>query len=134
MNNKVKKIAKQVTKEFKGHINIIKLKECLKRQGYSTVFYNTPEGDAIINAYNLPDTTKIKKAFTYCGATKIVFVNYNDHMTDKIYSLLHELGHIVLGHLKDHSIALSDKELLELEAEVFAYEILKRNKVLNVPI
>lgn len=126
MNN-VNKSAKRLRKNLKNKISIPNLITYLETLGYSTVFFNTMEGDTLLKSYGLsPGTTK---AFTYCGTTQIVFLDNNLPTQDKIYSLLHEMGHILLCHIGDNKIKFLDKRLMENEAEAFAYTVLnyKRN-------
>ena len=121
MNN-IKKQAYKLRKTVNGKIDIPNLISYLKLYGYSTVFYNTLEGDEILRAYKLPKN--VEKAFTYCGSTSIVFLNNNLSTQDNIYSLLHEIAHIVLKHIGTGNIGLLNKREIKNEAEVFAYEVI----------
>lgn len=127
--NKINKESKKLYKSLKGKIDTPSLVKYLETIGYSVVFFNTEVGDELLNAYDLhPENTK---AFTYCGATKIVFVDSNLHTNDKVYSLLHECGHILLGHIGQNSIDLLNKRSIENEAEAFSYAVLNYNKAAN---
>lgn len=109
---------KLLYRETNGTVTISSLAACLKRRGYDIVFFHTEEGDEILKAYGiLPNKTR---AFTVCGPLKIVFVDNNLHASDKLYSILHECGHIMLGHLESNGYML-DKRKNENEAEAFAY-------------
>ncbi len=124
--NKVEKISNNLRKTLKGNITLKTLSEYLQTLGYATVFFNTEEGDEILKAYGInPGNTN---AFTYIGPTRIVFVNANLHSQDKIYALLHELGHILLAHIGTDNIDLLNKRSSENEAEAFAYMVLNPNK------
>lgn len=129
--NRLNKAAKKLFKDLKGIIDIPNLINYLKGLGYSTVFYNTPEGDQVLQAYDLPK--KPNKAFTYSGITSIVFINNSLPTQNKIYSLLHELGHILLEDIDSDECYLIDNRVSENQAEAFAYAVLnyKRN---NIPL
>ena len=128
--NKINKQSKKLFKSLKGKIDTPSLVKYLETIGYSVVFFNTEDGDELLNAYDL--NPKNAKAFTYCGATKIVFVDSNLHTSDKIYSLLHECGHILLGHIGKNSIELLNKRSTENEAEAFCYAVLNYNRTANI--
>lgn len=131
MNNNIRKTANKFYKKTKGNVNLKSIISQLRMLGYSTVFFNTPEGDEILSALSIfPQQVK---AFTYCGSANIVFVDNNQHPADKLYSLLHELGHILIGHIGKGEIDLNNKRKIENEAEAFAYMVLnppKRQKSL----
>lgn len=97
----------------------------INKLGYSVVSYNTPIGDLEIERYYLEEEKKTMDAFTYYETAKIVFVDGNLHSTDRLYLLLHELGHICLNHLEGDNISNNNKYLLDIEADNFAYSIIK---------
>lgn len=120
------------TKLFKKYykklnvIDIQTLSDEMSALGYNVVFFNTPEGDEIIKSYNIDIGNT--KAFTYSGTTKIVFVDDKLHPMDKIYALLHELGHIAMGHFENNRMRAECKRRLETEAYGFAYNMLNPPK------
>ena len=118
----VKKEVKRLYKYTKGTISIPNLIKYIESLGYSVVFFNTSEGDALLSLYDI--APRDAKAFTVYGTTKTVFIDNFLHTSDMIYSLLHECAHIVLGHIGNDCIHLQDKRKTENEAEVFAYEVL----------
>ena len=122
------KIIKKLRKEYKGNIDIPNIIDALNKQGYDVVFFNNKEGDAVAAFYEMTDVLKRVNAITYSGEKQIVFINDNMHTQDKLYSLLHELGHIILGHIGHGDIELRDKRLMEMEAESFAYNVLHYSK------
>lgn len=124
---KAKEIIKQAIKlrrKLKWKINFESIEEYLEGIGYKVIFFNTPVGDAELTRYGLTEKAEETKAFTYCGSAKIVFINGQLSPEDKTYLLYHELGHIVLGHLKYRHIGTNNKHLLEFQADTFAYALL----------
>lgn len=137
MNITMEKIIKKLRKEYKGNINIQNIVDALKKQGYDVVFFNTDEGDEIAESYGVTEVLKKVNAITYSGASSIVFVDNNLHTQDKLYSLLHELGHIMLRHVGYGDTGFRDKRLIDMEAETFAYNVLyppRKSKVLTIAI
>lgn len=115
---KIYKEAKKIYKSTNGNITVPGIIRFLESVGYSVVFFNTEEGDYLLQTYELyPCKTN---ALTYCGNTKVVFVDNLLHPSDKVFALLHECGHILLGHLDD----MIDHRVYENEAEAFAYTVL----------
>ena len=94
--------------------------------GYSIVTFNTPDGDAMVKAYGFDWEKDNLKAFTCCETDGInaVFVDGNLHNNDKLYMLLHEIGHIMLNHIGDGKIVHRDKLYSDIEAETFVYEVM----------
>lgn len=105
-------------KGTKGNITIPGVIKFLESVGYSVVFFNTEEGDYLLQSYELYPCTA--NALTYCGNTKVVFVDNLLHPSDKLFALLHECGHILMGHLDD----MIDQHVYENEAEAFAYKVM----------
>lgn len=125
LNNKIQKAAKKFAAHtLKGDINIETLVSYLHNQGYSVVFYNNESSHSMIIANNLVEYSKEVNGFTFCRyGDKFVFIK--DELTDshKLYTLLHETGHIILGHLRSDRFPQNDR-LDEMEAEAFAYAVL----------
>ena len=117
---------KSVRKDLRNDIDIENIIEYLKQCGYSTVFFNTSYGDEEIERYELEETAKDRKAFTYAKTANIVFIDNNNHIQDKLYLLLHELGHILLKHIGDGKLYLRNPILMDIEADAFAYELITR--------
>ncbi len=121
MNN-IERQIKKLYKAVKGKVNVSELIKFLERHGYSVVFFHTEEGDELLRMYGIPPDKA--KAFTVCGTVKIVFIDDTMHTNDKLYSLLHECGHILLGHLDIDKAHTLDNRRNENDAEVFAYKFL----------
>ena len=97
--------------------------------GYSVVFFNTDLGDAEIERYDLSEEKDRLKAFTYYETARIVFIDGNSSAEDMLYLALHELGHIILGHM-DTDIFTHNKILLDIEADTFVYKVIHRCSVI----
>lgn len=122
-----KQIIKQAVKlrrRLKGKMDFVSIEEYLNSIGYKVIFFNTPVGDAELERYCLTEKAQKTNAFTYCGSAKIVFINNNIPPEDKVYSLYHETGHIILGHLECKRISTTNKILLEIQADAFACALL----------
>lgn len=123
----LKKQYREISKEVKGKTDFITLQKYIyDKSGYKLIFYNTDYGDKELERYGLNDDALTTNAFTYSGTAKIIFINHNVSPEDKTYLLYHELGHILLGHFENHRIALTNKYLLDIEADTFAYMLLNK--------
>lgn len=129
MNNKIYKLARRLKRKYKK-IDVQSIISELQTHGYDTVFFNTPKGDELLRAYGLNPGSS--RAFTYCGITKVVFVDNALHTSDKICVMLHELGHIELKHIGGNSKYI-DSCLSEIEADAYAYSVLN-NKLTSKKI
>lgn len=123
------KITKDL-RRYKGKIGIEDIVSEIEKCGYSTVFFNTKEGDEILAAYKIEPNEV--KGFTLCGAVKAVFVDDRLSVFDKKCVLLHELAHIMLGHIGTGKPEYRDSTLMEIEADAFTYAVLHPKKS-NVP-
>ncbi len=123
--------ANKIKKTLKGNkLTFISVEKILNKLGYSVVFFNTPTGDEEIERYELEAEAETLKSFTYARTAHIVFINGNLHSDDKLYLALHELGHIVLGHVGDGRLITRNSILIDIEADNFVYSIIyppKRN-------
>lgn len=122
----VKKTSKQFYKKVKGTVGIEDVTAQLKELGYSVVMFNAPDGDEMLQTLKISPGSA--KAFTYCGSVRVVFVDATLHTNDKLYSLLHELGHIMLEHIGSGKSDMYDRRTAENEAEAFAYTVLSYRK------
>lgn len=117
--DKIDKQVRLLHKSLKGEITVPGLIKYLEQFGYNTVFFNTEDGDDLIRRCGIE--RKGVPAFTYSGIVKVVFVDDLSPINEKIYSLLHECGHIVLGHMEELEYHSMDKRSTENEVEAFAY-------------
>ena len=123
--NKVRRTAKNVLKATNGVVDFVSIEEYIKQHGYIVVLYNTPAGDEVAQRFKVKEKAEQCKAFTLCGLGRIIFIDDNVSAEDKLYLLLHEVGHILLGHLGDGRLCIRSKVFIELEADAMAYAILK---------
>lgn len=70
----------------------------LKRLGYPVIYANTSEGNIFLQKHHLEQEAKRRKSFTFSGSDPCVFIKKSTHPLTTQFLLLHELGHILLGH------------------------------------
>lgn len=120
--------AKKIIKTLKGkNLTYVNAEKIANDLGYSIIFFNTALGDMEIERYNLGHKKSLK-AFTYSNAAKIIFIDGALHSDDRLYLLLHEIGHIALGHIGDGRLMTRNQILIEFEADSFAYSIITGRK------
>lgn len=101
----------------------------VKRLGYEIVEYSKTNRDtsteALIQELSLQTFADAGKAFIYRnGEIKLLFVCDTLSNEEKQYAIAHELGHVVLGHLREGaSFSASMEE--EYEANEFAHYLLR---------
>lgn len=123
MDKKILRTANYFRKRLKGKIELNNIIPLIEKKGYRIVFFNTGKGDATVKAYNLEEHAKASRAFTYVsGNDRIVFIDNDIGIDEKRRALLHEAGHIELGHFGN--IHMSDKQQMEAEAYAFMLEVL----------
>lgn len=126
--------ANKIKKALKGNkLQLENVRKILYELGYSVIFFNTYSGDLEIERYNLHEEKNKLRAFSYSENARIVFINNNLSAEDKLYSALHELGHIALGHLQT-DITGRNKILMDIEADNFAYSVIYRSRNSSVYI
>ena len=125
MKNPVIRAAhKFINKTLKGKTDINSITMYLQSKGYSVTMYANEEEDELIAKHELDSRVKIIHAFTVVeNNSKFVYVNNALSAENKTYSILHETGHIVLGHLDSEDIVVNERRR-EMEAEAFAYTVL----------
>lgn len=118
--------ARRIIKSLKGNISITGVVNFLGTLGYDVIFFNETDRAEFSRQYDLKlnDT----KAITYFGDTRIVFVDDELSGNDKLHLLLHECGHILLGHIDENQVHSIDKIKTENEAEVFVYSVLQQKQ------
>lgn len=122
----IEKCADEFLEECHNVVSVETAIDALKKQGYDVVFYNTDEGDEIAAFLGVTEILKRVRSVAFAGAVHIVFVDDKAHTQDKLVSLLHELGHIMLGHIGYGTANLLDKRIINMEAEAFTYKILTK--------
>lgn len=119
----------KIKRALKGkRLTFVNVENILQSLGYSVVLFNTYPGDMELERYGLEEKKGKLKAFTYSQTAHIVFIDANLHADDKLYLLLHELGHIVLGHVGDGKLVTRNQILIDIEADSFAYSIIHNYK------
>lgn len=106
----------------KNGITFEAVKDYAERSGYSVLMYDSPEGKIELEAYNLQELAAKRRAFTFDSKVKFIFITSAATEYEKIFLLLHELGHVLLGHTSQTSV--KDSFNCEMEADAFAYEVL----------
>ena len=129
MKNPVIRTAhKFIRKTLKGKTDINSITMYLQRKGYAVTMYDNDEEDALILKHDLDSRVKIIHAFTVVeNNSRFVYINNALSAENKTYSILHETGHIVLGHLDSEDIVVNERRR-EMEAEAFAYAVLNPQK------
>ncbi len=124
-NKNITRTANKFIKNLKGEVEFSCIVNYLLNQyGFRIFFFNTPSGDAELLRYGMVEKSKNTNAFTYTGTAKIIFINNAVSSEDKLYLLLHETGHIVLGHFSDNQLFLKNRLRLDIDADAFAYAVL----------
>lgn len=113
----------KIIRKLRNNLCFETVENVLNEYGYSVVFFNTTVGDIEIERYDLTSEKNTLMAFTYFETARIVFIDGRLSAEDKLYLALHELGHIVLGHLES-DIFNRNKVLMDVEAYHFAYTII----------
>ena len=125
------RVIKAKVKDMLSHYKLSKvtldnLVYIIEDKGFEIIEYVNGENSSstrLIQRLALENYALANKAFTYqCGVSRFVFVNENLSVTEKLYALAHEVGHIFCGHLKEGNIECSVEE--EYEANEFAHAIL----------
>lgn len=117
------KTAKKLIKDVKGEISLKNMISYLQKTGYAVIFYTEDKDNNLLIKYNLTKHSKTVKAFTFISKDfKGVFINDDAPLENKLYSVLHEIGHIVMKHLSQKQT--SNDRFIEMEADAFAYEVL----------
>ena len=134
MKNPVIRAAQKfINRTLKGKTDTTSITAYLQSIGYTVSLYEAKDEDNLIEKYELDSRAKIVHAFTVEeGNVKFVYVNNALSPENKRYAILHETGHIVLGHLISDDLIVNDR-LREMEAEAFAYMVLnppKQNRTL----
>lgn len=128
MDKKIHKAANKFIKAVKSKIDFEHVEEYANSIGYKIIFFNTPDGDTELMRFNKSKDEINDDALTYCGTAQIIFLNANVSSENKLYLLLHEIGHIVLGHIGDGKLFLRNKTLIDIEADAFVHAVLNPSK------
>lgn len=131
-----KSLIKKFKRDLHGEVTIDAVTRYLQSIGYTVVFYQQGVDNDYLLINNLADYSNTVPAFTFCGnGNKYVFVDSSQSADDRLCSLLHEAGHILLGHVDKQSVTYNTRRA-EMQAEAFAYAVLQpsSNKVIEIGI
>ena len=114
-------------------IDFKSVRSAAKAEGYTLVEFNHLCNDKDVNvlaeALHLQEYVRTAKGFTYADNNyRIIFLHEDLSDTEKSLVLLHELGHIVLGHLSSNNIIGNDV-VQEYEANEFSHYVANRSKL-----
>lgn len=129
MITKIEKTAKQLKKETKGKIDLLSVVKYAEGIGYRVYFFNGSDARDVFSFYGLPSAALQSQAFTISEPERVVFIDGRESIYNQRLLLLHELGHILLGHIGYGDIDLRDKHLLEIEADTFIYAVISEKKM-----
>lgn len=121
----IRKLSKSVRKQYSlNNIDYISLKNVINEQGFVIIEFDPRENDddvsVVIEKLDLGDYISRLNAFTYAdNECRLVFVNKNLSVEDKVMVLAHEEGHIACGHLRYSTMCISSVKQ-EDEANQFA--------------
>ncbi len=130
MNQTIKRSAMKFYKAVDRNPSVENISAYLTKLGYDVILFNTPSGDKFLEQLGLRGKKDLADAFTTGNSARFVFINNNLSYSDKQIALLHEVGHIELGHLGGDKIARKDTFVAELEANAFASEVLSPSPII----
>lgn len=120
----IEKEARKLRKALHGQINFESLANHMESIGFAVILFN--DANKLIKRYSLEETAKAKSAFTYVDKTSsLIFIRESLHANDKLLQLLHEIGHITLGHLKGNHLRVTEIAETEYQANHFAHLVLR---------
>lgn len=134
MNKKIKKNVHKFIKQYQlKRISVDSLSEVVEKLGYTLILFdktlNSSDVQTIINSLNLQELISCSRGFTYADSNyRLLFINENLNDEEKVLVLSHEIGHIILNHIKSGTVIGNDvKE--EYEANEFAHYLLNPNLI-----
>lgn len=87
-------------------------------------FYDDTNFSGLMNDLDVLDFSKDKQGFTYKSRNcTSMLISLKLSYPDRIGTMLHEIGHLLMGHL-DAADAEADDQWAETQASAFAYQIL----------
>lgn len=128
MNNVSKMLIKFIT-AVKNDITFESVAKYLNEHGVEIIFADTPNGDKRMSELNISEYSIGHKAITvFKKNAKCIIINNSLSSENKLHMLLHELGHILLGHIDTDYCNALDSVKIDNEAEAFTYRLLHTNK------
>ena len=129
MKNLVTKTAINFIKQTKNRKSFDSITELLKSKYCTVTFFTESARMELLRKYGLPRTFQNKDAFTVIDDDMtLIYIKSDASPEDKLYLLLHEVGHIELNHLEMSTLTCSSR-LHDIEADAFAYTVLNPPKV-----
>ena len=128
MNKSLKSAVRKYFKYAKK-ADYIGAEQCAKALGYNVILFNTAIGDEKLIECKCMDEAKKYRAFTHFGLAKIIFIDGRQSPEDRCYLLLHEIGHILLGHIGDGKRYSRNSILIDVEANAFVNAVLEHKKI-----
>lgn len=128
MINYIEKTAKKFAKAFRGELTFSNLKNYIEKTlHYTVLFFDSDIGKKELDRLGLVIPETENSIVVNSHGSKIVFIRSTLAEDDKIQSLLHEAGHISLGHMEVSNLEL-DSRKSERDAEKFSYAVLAELK------
>lgn len=135
MKKSITKTAIRFIKSIKGNKTFWAITEYLKTKGCTVTFFSESERELLADKHDLERRIMKKDAFTVLEDDIIcIYIISESSPEDKLYLLLHEVGHIELKHL-EKSVLICNTRLQDIEADTFAYTVLnppKKNILLTI--
>ena len=123
INNK----AREYLKSIEGDTSFLNLSQCIRYLGWRVYFFNGKDdpGDSIITALEKAEYAKNKRSFLAVSETeRFIFIRSQQSDSNARFYLLHEIGHILLGHLGYSETVINATTNKEAEANQFARYVL----------
>lgn len=134
MHKKIRKKARAfIHKHHLTTTDFKSVRNAAKAEGYNIVEFNhlcnDKDVNVLVEALHLTEYVRSAKGFTYADNNyRIIFLHEDLNDTEKTVVLLHELGHIVLGHLSSNNIIGNDV-VQEFEANEFSHYVANRSNL-----
>lgn len=128
----IKQESKRILKLLNYDVTLENLLATLQNDNREIYFYNNSNtiGDKIIDAIHEKEYAQTVKSFSYeKDSQQFIFVKSNLDYNEKRFLILHELGHLLLGHNR-HKVSYYETNLqCENEANSFAHEVLNHRHI-----
>lgn len=130
----ITKTAIRFIKNINGNKTFEAITEYLKTKGCAVNFFIESERELLADKHELASHIVKKDAFTVLEDDIIyIYILSEASPEDKLYLLLHEVGHIELKHLSTNALTCNIR-LHDIEADAFAYTVLNPPKSNKLPV
>lgn len=126
--SKIKKEIRKLLRRIDRSPSLFKLQDLPE---YAIHYYNGENlsGDEILQSVKETDYAKTVNSFSMeRNGKKIIFIKDSIDYEEKVFLILHEIGHLVLGHHKNQDTYFAITLEQEQEANFFAESICKYDK------